>query len=48
MRDLDADKQILCVWKIELAPKQKNFRLRECDSRVSTNSSDVAWKLEAG
>ena len=44
MRDLDTDKQILHLWKIETAPKQNNFRMREYDTCLSTNSCDVAWK----
>ena len=44
MRDMDTDKQILHFWKIETAPKQNNFRMREYDTCLSTNSCDVAWK----
>ena len=43
MHDLDRDKQTLRILKIETDPKQKNFRLCECDTRVSTNICDVIW-----
>ena len=47
MHNQNDGKQILCLWNIETTPKQKNFRLHECDTWLSTNTCDVKKNLMA-